>query len=429
MRVWRASTGAAFLAAAACSDAPQLETPNGSTAGKPGRAIASVLGVASAQRGVMAVVAGVNVYASGYGSAIAVAPRGSNIVYLLSDRGPNIDAAGGNKAFPVLDYAPRVVKARLVGDSLRVDSEIQLRRADGALLTGLPIGPGSCGSTGEIPHRLDGTAISPDAEGIDSEGLVVLDDGSFWVSDEYGPFLAKFSADGRQLQRHSPCNGGVPAVYATRRPNRGMEGLTITPDGAWLVGVMQAPLENPTPRGVRDVSRLTRILFKNLETGATREYAYVLEDSTLEGNSEILALSSTKFLVIERDDRFAFGAPPSTVKRIYEADIAAATDISALGALGATPINGKTLEQASVAELLAAGVVPAVKTLRVDLIAAGFPHDKAEGLAFGSDNVLLVTNDDDFGISTNASGAMVQKLLPPKNVHDFVGVWRFRLGQ
>jgi hypothetical protein len=124
-------------------------------------------------------------------------------------------------------------------------------------------------------------------------------------SDEYGPFLAHFAADGRQLERLSPCNGGLPPVYAKRRPNRGMEGLTITPDGRWLVGVMQAPLENPTSAGVRNVSRLTRILFRNIATGATREYAYLLEDPTLQGNSEILALSNTKFLVLERDGNFA----------------------------------------------------------------------------------------------------------------------------
>jgi len=73
-----------------------------------------------------------------------------------------------------------------------------------------------------------------------------------------------------------------------------MEGLTITPDRQWLVGVMQAPLENPASAGVRNVSRLTRILFRNLSTGATREYAYLLETPTLQGNSEILALSDNE---------------------------------------------------------------------------------------------------------------------------------------
>jgi len=394
----------------------------------PTRPSDNVVHVASTDRGIMGVFGGVTVYGSGYGSAVAFAPNGMRDLYLLTDRGPNIDFPAGDKGFPVPGYSPRLVKAHRAGDKLRIDGELLLRRADGTPLTGLPIGVGSCGSTGETAFRLDGTVIPPDPEGIDSEGLVVLGDGTFWVSDEYGPFLAKFGADGRQLQRLTPCNGGLPPVYAKRRPNRGMEGLTIAPNGKWLVGVMQAPLENPTSAGVRNVSRLTRILFKNIATGATREYAYILEDSTLQGNSEILALSDTKFLVLERDGLFAFGSPPSTFKRIYEADITGATDISTLGTLGATPIpGGKTLEQATVQQLLAAGIVPVTKSLQVDLVAAGFPHDKAEGLALGPGNMLFVTDDDDFGITTGAIGVMIQKLLPPTNVPDFVEVWQFKL--
>jgi hypothetical protein len=415
--------------AVACSEPTDVRQPAAHTlAASRGSTDAEVIHVATGERGILGVFGNVTVYGSGYGSALAFPPNGSRDLYLLTDRGPNIDFPNGNKGFPVPDYSPRIVKAHLSGDKLRIDGEILLRRADGTPLTGLPIGAGACGSTGETAFRLDGSVIPPDPDGIDSEGLVVLGDGSFWVSDEYGPFLAKFDAEGRQLQRLTPCNGGLPTVYAKRRPNRGMEGLTITPDGQWLVGVMQAPLENPTSAGVRNVSRLTRILFKHIATGATREYAYILDDPTLQGNSEILALSATKFLVLERDGNFAFGSPPSTVKRIYEIETTGATDISALGALGATPIaGGKTLEQATVAQLTGAGVVPVSKTLRVDLAAAGFPHDKAEGMALGPGNMLFVTDDDDFGITTGAIGVMIQKLLPPTNVPDFVEVWQFKL--
>ena len=423
----------ASAATVACSDATNVQDPMERAASVPhpsaDATVMNVIHVGSGERNVMAVVNGVSVYGSGYGSAIAFAPNGMRDFYLLTDRGPNVDFPAGNKGFPVPTYTPRIVKAHLSGDKLRIDGEILLRRADGTPLTGLPIGPGACGSTGEIAFRLDGSVIPPDPEGIDSEGLVVLGDGSFWVSDEYGPFLAHFAADGKQIQRLSPCNGGLPPVYAKRRPNRGMEGLTITPDGQWLVGIMQAPLENPSSAGVRNVSRLTRILFKNLSTGATREYAYLLEDPTLQGNSEILALSDTRFLVLERDGNFAFGSPPATFKRIYEIDITDATDISGLGALGATPVaGGKTLEQATVAQL-AALITPVSKTLRVDLVAAGFPHDKAEGMALGPGNMLFVTDDDDFGITTSPTtlGVMIQKLLPPTNVPDFVEMWQFKL--
>ncbi len=373
---------------------------------------------------------GIAVYNSGYGSAMAYAPDGTGTLYLLTDRGPNIDWSDGGKAFPVPQFTPRIVKARIAGDTIHIDGEIVLRTADGEPLTGLPIGPG-CGDTGESAYRLltpsSATSVGSDPRGIDSEGLVAMDDGSFWISDEYGPFIVHFGADGRQIgSRLSPCpGGGLPTVYAKRIPNSGMEGLTKTPDGEWLVGLMQLPLQNPVPVVG---SRLTRMLFYNIRTGATREYAYLLEDPSLEGNSEILALSATRFLVIERDDFFPGDlATPSSFKRIYEADITGASDISAQGALGATPITGgKTLEQASDAELAAAGVVPATKTLRVDLLDYGFTGNKAEGLALGPGNVLFVSSDDDFGVSV-AGGKLIQKVLPATGSVDRVRVLQIQL--
>ena len=56
--------------------------------------------------------------------------------------------------------------------------------------------------------------------------------------------------------------------------------------------------------------------------------------------------------------------------------------------------------QATVAELTTVGIMPVSKTLRLDLVAAGFAHDKAEGMALGPGNMLFVTDDDDFGITT-----------------------------
>ena len=49
-----------------------------------------------------------------------------------------------------------------------------------------------------------------DPNGYDSEGLVAMPDGTFWVSDEYGPFITHFDRNGRQLQRLSPFDGSLP---------------------------------------------------------------------------------------------------------------------------------------------------------------------------------------------------------------------------
>lgn len=47
---------------------------------------------------------------------------------------------------------------------------------------------------------------------VDSEGLVLGADGDFWVSDEYGPFVYRFSREGRMLAAIRP-----PEAYVPRR--------------------------------------------------------------------------------------------------------------------------------------------------------------------------------------------------------------------
>jgi hypothetical protein len=385
--------------------------------------------IATTDPSVLAMVGDVAVQKGGFGSAIALVPGRSRDLYMLTDRGPNYDgpsADGSPKRFPDPRYAPRIYRASISGTTLRIEGETILKSTAGVPITGLPLPNSACGSTHEIAQTVTGEGPLSDMNGLDPEGIVALDDGTFWVSDEYGPFLVHFDADGREVARFSPCNnGGMPEVYKLRRKNRGMEGLTITPDKKWLVGAMQAPLENPTSSGVRDISRATRILFKHLENGSTKEYLYLLDDPAIEGISEIMALSDTRFLVLERDAHFLFGTPAAALKRIYEIDISDATEISSMGAMGAKPVNGKTIERATVEEIRASGIRPVTKTQRVELTRLGFAADKAEGMALAPDGWLFVSTDDDFGIRA-ANGEIVQKLVPPTNKVDKPSVWQIR---
>ena len=95
-----------------------------------------------------------------------------------------------------------------------------------------------------------------------------MEDGTFWVSDEYGPYIIHFDSSGKLIEKIS--TGGkinsIPKVFSLREPNKGMEGLTITPDGKYLVGIMQAPLYNPDKMSVKK-SKICRILFYEIKTG------------------------------------------------------------------------------------------------------------------------------------------------------------------
>ncbi|MGH7493356.1 MAG: choice-of-anchor I family protein [bacterium] len=380
---------------------------------------------------------GVTVFNGGFGSGMAPHPYLDGYFYLMTDRGPNFESTlAGQLIFPVPGFAPQIGLFRIEGDSLRAAKIIDLKDAEGNLLTGLP-NPAGQGSTGETAIDLDGNVIAADPDGLDPEGVVALSDGSFWISDEYGPHILHVDANGRTVERVNPFGTGtggrkLPRVFSRRRPNRGMEGLTITPDGATLVGIMQSALDNPFEdrTNIRNTSRVTRILSFDIASGATRQYIYLQEAPNL-ANSEIIALSSDEFYVLERDGNFPGSASaPALYKRVYKINLSGATDVSdpADSASGLL-VNNKTLEQLSVEELSAAGIVPVSKTVVLDILASvpGYAHDKPEGIALVKENLLAVVNDDDFGIATDGQGGIVPKLLPrtgqiDRNAMYFVGL-------
>ena len=361
---------------------------------------------------------GLTVWSGGFGSAMAPHPSRPGFFYFLSDRGPNAGTGREDeKVFLRSSHAPRIGLFRREGTRLRLVREILLRDAAGRPLTGLPNPPGA-GGTGERAIDTRGRELAPDPRGVDPEGLVALPDGTFWVAEEYGPSLLHVDARGRTLERidpYSPSARGrrLPRVLATRRPNYGFEGLTVTPDGKSLIAVLQSPLDNPS-REVRRAAQLTRLVWMDLDTGRTRQFAYVHDAPGL-FNTEVVALSDHELLVLERDALFP-GHPeePAHHKRVYRASLEGATDLSDPddGPKGRL-FGGRTPEELAVPDLEAAGLRPATRTLAVDLLAlpGGYPHDKPEGMALAGPGLLAVVNDDDFGI-TDEDGALVVKRLP-----------------
>ena len=274
---------------------------------------------------------------------------------------------------------------------------------------------------------------------------MALKDGTFWVSDEYGPYVTHFDADGYELGRltpykNSPDNashkiiGYLPAELAFRAKNKGMEGLTVTPDGSTLVGVMQSALQQPDLGSIKpgNVSP-TRIVTINLHTYETKQYLYLLDNpaSTGVANSEITALSNTKFLIDSRDGNFE----PFALKTLDEVDINGATDVSGLTIGGKSPeaFVGAAGTNAALAALTGAGVNVAQKqpyvnvgmlVSQLDPTGKFFAHDKVEGVATtDGGRTLYLSNDDDFGIDTivvdpDGKWTVHQKVLPPTGQTD-----------
>jgi hypothetical protein len=231
---------------------------------------------------------------------------------------------------------------------------------------------------------------------LDPEGIRVAPDGTFYLSDEYGPVFYHFDQSGKRLAAiplptkfeiahpDADAKAETDGNISGRVTNRGMEGLAITPDGAALVGIMQSPLIQD---GGRDGVN-ARILRVDLKTGKTQEYLYPFDTPKM-GVSEIVAVNGHQFLVDERDSKTGTKAK---AKNLYLIDLDGATDISAIAQL---PLTGTP-----------AGVQPVSKHLFLSLIdpqfglaGADFP-EKIEGLAFGPDlpdgrHTLFVTNDND----------------------------------
>jgi hypothetical protein len=216
--------------------------------------------------------------------------------------------------------------------------------------------------TGFDPDSLSQTDFptsSPDSIGeglrsLDPEGLAPASDGGWFVCDEYGPFVYKFSAAGaleysmRPPEAILPRRGNYPGAIAFtatnaptsgRRNNRGLEGLSLTPDGKRLFSLLQSPTIQDVGGG--NLGRNTRLLVFDVDPvsptfrQAIAEYIYRLTlNATPETNrntpaSEILALNRTQFLVLERDS-LGLGNTVNTAplyKQIVLGDLSTATNI------------------------------------------------------------------------------------------------------
>ena len=357
--------------------------------------------------------------------------RFSNSYFGIPDRGP-----GGG----LIDYATRVQEFGLnVNPATGAIGGFALKRtiifkdAQGNPFNGL--NPGLLNGDKSVLGR-----------SFDPEGLVVGKKGTLFVADEYGPSVYEFDRNGKFLRAlQTPANllpreagnalnfvDGRPTVTTGRQDNRGFEGLARTPDGSKLYAIMQDPLVNEGAQNDGRRSRNLRIVEFDAATGKPgKQFIYQLEaladinaripaadafSATNQGRSigvsTIVAVSDTKFLVIERDNRglgvdaLIGNQPPPAVasKRVYLIDITGATDVSALSLADTSTLPG--------------GVVAVSKTLALDvqaaLVAAGLTlPEKLEGLTIGPQLddgtfALLLGTDNDFSVTQTGDSSTPQ---------------------
>jgi hypothetical protein len=192
-------------------------------------------------------------------------------VWAICDRGPNLkprqaledyglEAARpllgveGAKVLPLAGFTPAIHELQVEGDAVRLISARPLVASDGSSLNGLPL-PGGPEAAMEPAFGLDGRPLGTSRLGVDTEAVVALADGGFWVAEEYGPSLLRVAADGRVLARCYPAGteaawatpayavrGSLPADAGRRRLNRGFEALALSGDETRLFAILQSPI-------------------------------------------------------------------------------------------------------------------------------------------------------------------------------------------
>jgi hypothetical protein len=375
---------------------------------------------------------GINFREAGFSALFPIAGTDGKEFWTCSDRGVNIDCASANpsgcrptydKMFIFPNYAPKIHRIKIAGDSIQILRTITMKRPGGANASGVlnPTGFGSTAaelvSTDTVQDcaSFNSKTAAKDIWAIDPEGIVVDKDGNFYVSEENGPTIWKLDQNGVVVKRYSPyanLAGAQPqdvlidTVFRYRKNNRGFESMAITPNGK-IYALIQSPILYPTT-SVGENTRIHRLLEIDPATNAMRMLVY-LNDGIVGASGpnqirlrdwktgDMAAINDSTFLVLEAALRGT-----TDVRKIYKINISNATPVNS-GLYG-----GQTLEAlVDSAGLAFQGIAAVRKTLAIDLNANGWPSalEKAEGLAIINDSTIAVCNDNDFGqVSPAANG-------------------------
>ena len=275
-------------------------------------------------------------------------PAGNGTWWALADSGygKREDSADFQLVFYRIDLAgPKVLETFVLHDP------------DGHVLWSIVCDPSSGSplpdfSFNVMPARPSACGTNPAARALtgfdfDPESFVRAPDGTFWIGEEYGPYLLHVAADGRLLE--TPI--ALPGVRSPQNPflkekpnlasSRGFEGLAISPDGKTLYGLLEGAVTGDDPSDLRLYAYdLTMKAFDNkfrrvrlerpsqtVDLAALKNAsgARVYPDATpppagQDSMGEIKAVNDHQLLMVEHDDR-GDDLPPPQLKKVFLLDL------------------------------------------------------------------------------------------------------------
>ena len=290
-------------------------------------------------------------------------------LWLLPDRGYN--AVGTTdyrprlntidiQMTPVVEGATPPAGKEQAGLSAKLADTMMLTDDKGADTTGLDPADGFRPASGAMPMLPQ----APNGKiSLDNEAIVRLPDGTMMISDEYGPNIYRFSADGHMMSATQPPAALIPqrhgaANFASNNPgpgetapnpkdpdtgrqnNQGLEGMSMTPDGKVLIAVLQSATRQDggdsgstrqnTRALVFDASDLAHLKLMHEYVVPLPVFTDEKGKKVVAAQSEIVALSPQSFLMLARDSGNGYGqkGEKSLYRSVDVVDISAATDIA-----------------------------------------------------------------------------------------------------
>lgn len=126
-------------------------------------------------------------------------------LYILTDRGPNSDVKFiGEKEVRIFycpNHVPTIYEAKLTDKGgLKISAQHKIEG-----VTGLPISEqNDC--LGIAPN---GSLLTPQLSGADTESLIIDKKGNYWIGDEYYPSLIKLNKDLKVEKRFAPKSSSI----------------------------------------------------------------------------------------------------------------------------------------------------------------------------------------------------------------------------
>lgn len=229
---------------------------------------------------------------------------------------------------------------------------------------------------------------------FDPESLVIAPDGTFWIGEEFGPFLLHFSPAGTLLEAPFAIPNVASPDDPLKRPanlksSRGFEGLALWPNGGFMFGVLEGALNGQDARRLPlylfglnpvDVSSFGRLMpderFYRLDAVAEGEKPHSIGEMTCYGYN--------KFLVIERD---GLEGEAARFKRIYAYNRNSDSKKLVIDLLRISDVNGLAGAKNSIYRM---------------------PFQTIESVAVLDKRHLLVCNDNNFPFGRGRGASIVE---------------------